>query len=195
MRTSNKANGGRLYADFWRDMANLQHTKAAPPPPVGDVVRVVDPASKPVGAEGPNRFLFLALGLGVGLLLGLFAAFGMRQPHGVRRLVGFGVTGFVLAAAASFLIPNRYTSERRHADYAGADYGGSDGAAAGGNSSCRVPAGNRTRGLEFSEIVEDHSGPKAQFVSERARHEAYGRGSTEHAGRRSPHCPSAARHP
>ncbi len=106
---TNKANAD-AYQGFWRDMADVQHTKPAPPPPIGDIVGVLSPASNPVDAEGPNRFLFLAWGLGMGLLVGLLAAFGMRRPRGVRRLVGFGVAGFTLAGAGSFLIPNRFTS-------------------------------------------------------------------------------------
>jgi capsular polysaccharide biosynthesis protein len=38
------------------------------------------------------------------------AALGIRRPRGVRQLAGFAVAGCVLAAVASYLIPNRYTS-------------------------------------------------------------------------------------
>jgi hypothetical protein len=89
------------YRNFWRDKA--------PPPPVGDTVAVLDPASLPKPL-GPNRIAFLAWGLGAGLMLGLLAALARRWPRGVWKLGGFAAAGCILAGATSFLIPNRYTS-------------------------------------------------------------------------------------
>ncbi len=112
--TSNR-NRTSMYVNFWKDEAMeaaFHHEKMAPapPPPVGDKLAVLDPASLPKEPLGPNRVVFLAWGLGAGLLLGLLAALTMRSPRGVTRLAGFAVAGCVLAGAASFLIPNRYTS-------------------------------------------------------------------------------------
>ena len=112
--TDENVNTNRTNADayrgFWGDMAEFAHTKPAPPPPVGEIVGVLNPASLPVESEGPNRVIFLAWGLGTGLLLGLLAALAMRWPHGAWKLGRFAVVGCILAGAASFLIPNRYTS-------------------------------------------------------------------------------------
>jgi uncharacterized protein involved in exopolysaccharide biosynthesis len=112
--TSNR-NRANMYQNFWKDQASeaeFHHEKMAPapPPPVGDTLAVLDPASVPKESVGPNRMVFLASGLGAGLLLGLLAALGMRHPRGIRRLAGFAAAGCALAAGASFLIPNRYTS-------------------------------------------------------------------------------------
>jgi LPS O-antigen subunit length determinant protein (WzzB/FepE family) len=111
MSNRNRAN---LYRNFWHDQAAeaaFHHRKMAPapPPPVGDALAVLDPASLPKSV-GPNRIAFLAWGLGSGLLVGLLAALAIWGPRGVRRLVVFAVAGCALAGAASFLIPNRYTS-------------------------------------------------------------------------------------
>jgi polysaccharide biosynthesis transport protein len=106
-------NQTNMYRHFWQDVATLaasHHEKMAPAPPVGDTLAVLDPASLPKEPEGPNRIVFLAWGLGAGLLFGLLAALGIRRPRGVRQLAGFAVAGCVLAAVASYLIPNRYTS-------------------------------------------------------------------------------------
>jgi hypothetical protein len=103
-------NRATVYRDFWQDESISNHAKPAPPPPVGDTVSVLDPPSPPKQSEGPNRMLFLAWGLGAGLLVGLLAALAMRRPRGVWHLGGFAVAGCVLAWTASFLIPDRYTS-------------------------------------------------------------------------------------
>ena len=101
---------GDAYRGFWGDMAAQEHTKPAPPPPVEALAAVLDSASLPTEASGPSRFVYLARGVGAGLLLGLLAAVAMRSPRGVRQLVGFAVAGCVVACAASFLIPSRFTS-------------------------------------------------------------------------------------
>jgi uncharacterized protein involved in exopolysaccharide biosynthesis len=101
---------GTVYRSFWQDQSAVYHTKPAPPAPVGDIVAVLNPASLPTAPVGPNRIVFLAWGLGTGLLLGLLAAIAMRWPRGVLRLSGFAAAGCVLAGAASFLLPNRYIS-------------------------------------------------------------------------------------
>ena len=108
------------YTNFWHDVATeaaveadvLHHARpalATPPPPVGETVAVLDPASLPKSL-GPNRIAFLAWGMGAGLLLGVLAALAMRWPRAVWQLGGFALSGCILAVAASFLIPNRYTS-------------------------------------------------------------------------------------
>jgi hypothetical protein len=98
------------YQNFWQDMSAGSLAKAVPPPPVGDTVAVLDPASRPMESERQNRITFLAWGLGAGLLLGMLAVLAMRWPRGVSRLGGFAAVGCVAAWSASFLIPNRYTS-------------------------------------------------------------------------------------
>jgi capsular polysaccharide biosynthesis protein len=98
------------YRGFWQDMSAFAHTKPAPPPPVGEIVGVLNTANLPTDSVGPNRLVFVARGLGVGLVLGLLAAVGMRRPRGVWQLGGFAVAGFAVACALSYLIPNRFTS-------------------------------------------------------------------------------------
>lgn len=98
------------YQGFWRDMTTFEHAKPAPPPPVGDIVGVLNSANLPTESVGPNRLVFLAWGLGAGLLLGLLAAVGLRKPRGVWKLAGFALAGFAVTCAGSFLIPNRFTS-------------------------------------------------------------------------------------
>ena len=97
------------YQHLWRDLSAAQHLKAVPPPPLGDKVEVLD-QSPPKESAGPNRTLFLIYGLGAGLLLGLLVSGMLRWPRPVLRLGGFAVAGFLLAFAATFLIPARYTS-------------------------------------------------------------------------------------
>ena len=98
------------YNEFWGDLTAAHLAKAAPPPPPGDVVRILDPPSHPKESAGPNRLAFLAWGLAAGLLLGLLAALLIRWPRRVLRLAAFAVSGFIFAAAASFVFPNRYTA-------------------------------------------------------------------------------------
>ena len=95
------------YNELWRA---VHLAKPVPAPPPGDVVGVLDAPSLPKQAPGPNRLAFVASGLGAGLLFGLLAALTIRHPRGARKLAGFALVGFVLAAAASFLIPNRFTA-------------------------------------------------------------------------------------
>ena len=92
------------YQNFWGDMSQLKHAPPAPPPPMSDVIHVY--GLKPPAQSPPNRVVFLAWGLLVGLLVGM----AIRWPRGFVRLAAFGVMGFVLAAGVSFLLPSRYTS-------------------------------------------------------------------------------------
>jgi hypothetical protein len=71
------------YQGFWGAMSAIAHTKPAPPPPVGEIVGVLNTASSPIETSGPNRVVFLAWGLGAGLLLGLLMAVALRRPRGV----------------------------------------------------------------------------------------------------------------
>jgi hypothetical protein len=75
------------YKSLWQDMAALHLAKPAPPPPMGEIVAILDPPSLPKESNGPNILAFVGWGLGAGLL-----------------------AGCILAAAASFLLPNRYTA-------------------------------------------------------------------------------------
>jgi len=101
---------GALYQAFWQDQAKAHHAKPAPPPPVGARLEILDPASLPASPVRPNRLVFLAWGLAGGLLVGLQAALSLRHPRGMWLLGGYAAAGCILAAAASFLIPDRYTS-------------------------------------------------------------------------------------
>src|SRR6185312_10013530 len=97
------------YEDFWRKMSVVQRVRSVPPPPPGETMAILSPASQPVKSD-PNRFPFLAWGAGLGTLLGVLTASIMRRPRHTRRIAGFAAAGVVAAFAASFLIPNRYTS-------------------------------------------------------------------------------------
>jgi len=98
-----------MYRGYWRDLSAGNHARPAPPPPVGEIVKVLDSAGQPI-ESGPNRIAFLAWGLGAGLSFGLLAALTMRWPRAVWQLCKLALAGFILAAAASYLIPDRYTS-------------------------------------------------------------------------------------
>ncbi len=100
----------RAYQDFWRDMASVEHLKSVPPAPVGEIAQVVDAASKPLKPIGPHRRIFWVSGLAGGILAGLAVISAIRWPRGMMRLAGFATAGCVIAGAASFLIPSRYTS-------------------------------------------------------------------------------------
>lgn len=80
-----------------------------PAPPEEELV-VLDPARLPNQPVGPNRLVFLAGGLGGGLLLGLIATSARRRLKWTLLMAGFAAAGCVLAIAASFLLPDRYTS-------------------------------------------------------------------------------------
>jgi hypothetical protein len=83
---------------------NLERGRAGEKPAT---LQVLDPASTPVNAIGPNRMLISLIGLAIGVGLGLLIAGIRRWP----RVAMMGVAGAVLAAALSFAIPNRYVSE------------------------------------------------------------------------------------
>ncbi len=178
-----KADAYRGFWGDWQAKAAFDHMKTAatPPPPAGESVRILDPAGAPK-ESGQNHIRFLAWGLGVGLLLGLLAAFAMRRPHRARQLAGFAAAGCVLAGVASFLIPNlRYTStavmmvspaiitEDPLTPLPASDFG------------CRVPAPNGAGGVESSASVGYHPGPQDRSVFERAREDEYRRSRTAHA--------------
>jgi len=93
------------YLGFWGDMVQAKLSAPAPPPPTSEVARVLSPADQPLHSP-PNRFVFLAWGLGAGLLVAIV----IRWPRGVLRLVPFAAAGFLLAAAPSYLLHNRFTS-------------------------------------------------------------------------------------
>jgi uncharacterized protein involved in exopolysaccharide biosynthesis len=101
---------GRLYEQFWKGEIATHNIKSVPPAPLGETLSVLAPASLPRKSVGPGLVLFLMGGLGAGLLLGLLAALAMRRSGGFWLLGGFATAGFVLATAASLLIPDRYTS-------------------------------------------------------------------------------------
>ena len=46
------------YRNFWQDEAAFNHAKPAPPPPMGDTVTVLDPASLPSNPRVPTASYF-----------------------------------------------------------------------------------------------------------------------------------------
>ncbi len=99
-----------MYLGFWADMSVKEHTKATPPPPVGENVMLLNPANYPMTPISPNRIPYLAWGLGGGLLLGMVTAFWMRWPRVALPLAAFALAGCVAGGAASLAIPDRYIS-------------------------------------------------------------------------------------
>ena len=81
------------YRGFWGDMSLINHSKPAPPPPVGEVVSVLDSASLPAESVTPSRMAFLAGGLGAGLLFGLLSIFATRWPQASRQVAAFALAG------------------------------------------------------------------------------------------------------
>ena len=95
-------------SDEIRNRVSMWQTLWHEPPPaaLGDVFEVLDPASLPAKAIGPNHWLYLACGLAAGLLLGLVV---MRR-RAAFRLAGWALAGGVLAAACSYALPDAFTS-------------------------------------------------------------------------------------
>jgi hypothetical protein len=89
-----------------RNRASIWRTAWNEDPPPGERLEVIANASDPRKAGGPNRVVFVA----VGLLVGILIASVLRWPKPALRLAGFGLAGCALAAAVSYLIPNRYIS-------------------------------------------------------------------------------------
>jgi len=98
------------YKDLWKDLAAAHLANSVPAPPPGDVIGVLDAPSTPKDSIGPDHIAFVAWGVSAGVLLGLLAALAISYPTGARRLAGFALMGCILAAAASFPIPNRFTA-------------------------------------------------------------------------------------
>jgi uncharacterized protein involved in exopolysaccharide biosynthesis len=96
-------NRGLLYQNFWKD-------KPVPPPPTGETMRVLAPPSLPTAPMTTNRIAFLIAGLGAGFLVGLLTVLAIRNGRRVWLVAACAIGGFVVAAAASYLIPDRYTS-------------------------------------------------------------------------------------
>jgi uncharacterized protein involved in exopolysaccharide biosynthesis len=99
-----------LYENFWKDQARAYHTAPAPPPPTGETMTVLDPPNLPSEPLTPNRAAYLVAGVAAGFLVGLVAVLALRSGRRVWVVAACAVGGFVLAAAASYLIPDRYTS-------------------------------------------------------------------------------------
>jgi uncharacterized protein involved in exopolysaccharide biosynthesis len=79
-------------------------------PPPGPALEVLDPASLPEKPINASRTAFAAVGLVLGLALGLLAAVALRRPRWTLQMAGFAVGCCVLAVAASFLLPETYRS-------------------------------------------------------------------------------------
>ena len=92
------------------ESALAEKPKPAPPPPVGDQVRVLDSASLPTEAAGTNRAVFISWGAGLGLLSGLLAVLAIRGPRRFWQLARFALAGCILTVGASYPISNRFTS-------------------------------------------------------------------------------------
>lgn len=97
------------YLGFWHDMEALGQSATAPEPPAGQSVAFIQQWSPPDEA-GKRRLVYVAWGIAGGLILGLFAAFAVRWPRETRRMCAYAVAGFLVAAALSELLPNRFVS-------------------------------------------------------------------------------------
>ena len=71
-------------------------------------LEIVEPPTLPDHGVGPQRPVYAAVGLGIGLLLGLVAAFYMQHRRRTLLIVGCGLAGLILGGTVSFLVPNRY---------------------------------------------------------------------------------------
>jgi uncharacterized protein involved in exopolysaccharide biosynthesis len=78
--------------------------------PLGTDLEVLDPASLPEKPINAGWAAFTAVGLVLGLALGLFAAVALRRPGWTLKMAGFAVGCCGLAVAASFLLPETYRS-------------------------------------------------------------------------------------
>jgi hypothetical protein len=97
-----------VHQGFWQDMSMGVHTKPAPPPPVGEIVGVLDTVADGIGrSKSPG---FSGVGTWCGAGFGLLAGLAMRRPRGVRQLGEFALAGFAVVCGLSYLIPNRFTS-------------------------------------------------------------------------------------
>jgi uncharacterized protein involved in exopolysaccharide biosynthesis len=103
-----------LLTKLIEDNAFREHTmehERGEPGSIG--VEVVDPASDPQTAVGPDRLRFTAIGFGAGIPIGLVIAYWRRRPPGqavaiLRFATVSGIAGAVLAGAIAFAMPSRY---------------------------------------------------------------------------------------
>jgi uncharacterized protein involved in exopolysaccharide biosynthesis len=79
-------------------------------PPLAPALEVLDPASLPEKPINASREAFAAVGLVLGLALGLLAAVALRRPRWTLKMAGFAVGCCGLTVAASFLLPETYRS-------------------------------------------------------------------------------------
>jgi uncharacterized protein involved in exopolysaccharide biosynthesis len=80
------------------------------PPRAMEKFEVLEPGSLPERPTSPNRFAFAAIGLALGLALGLIATVALRRPKWTLQMAGFAAGCCALAVAVSFLLPQTYTS-------------------------------------------------------------------------------------
>jgi uncharacterized protein involved in exopolysaccharide biosynthesis len=80
-------------------------------PPRGAVkFEVLDPGSLPDKPINASRLTFAAVGLALGLALGLLAVITMRRPRWTLQMSAFATGCCALAVAVAFLLPQTYTS-------------------------------------------------------------------------------------
>ena len=79
-------------------------------PEDGGNLEVLHPASLPASPVGPSRVIFVAWGLGLGVLTGLLTALARSHPQWMFRMCAFGAAGCLAGLAFSLLIPDRYVS-------------------------------------------------------------------------------------
>jgi hypothetical protein len=103
------------YSDPRKAQAALLHVvsayaEKARSTPDALTLEVVSAPNSPQHAERSNRTVFLAWGLGLGLLVGLLVASFRRRPKWSLRLVEFALAGAAVTSGAALLIHDQYVS-------------------------------------------------------------------------------------
>jgi hypothetical protein len=102
-----------LVANLVAAQENVRRATArlTPGAPLPGSLEVLDPPSLASRPSSPNRPMVIAVGILAGVLLGIIIGFLRRRPvRWMLRVAAFGAAGAVVAAALSFLIPNRFVS-------------------------------------------------------------------------------------
>ena len=86
----------------------------------GGLAEVLTPASLPEKPIQPERFVMVAIGLGVGLALGILFAFSHRRGlKWTLRVAGCAVAGSILAVAVSLVMPDAFADGQKSYQFVG----------------------------------------------------------------------------